>query len=475
MRARKAANTKENSNKVQIKSDQVELRSDRRNAQKTHSYAKGDFRHWQKRVRKLDSPFYSVQIAYKTKRHRFPLETSNKDIAAKKALDIYQMLRSSGWEATLTKFKPKTVPTTKGSTVGDLLTAATELANIRPTTLRSNVATFRRIVAEVEGINLEKGRFARTGEGREKWLKAVDAVALSKLTPDRIEAWKLAYIRKAGNDQLKERAAKNSVNTLIRMGKSLFAKRLMRLLSNRLTLPSPLPFDGVDQFPRQSMRYTSNIVLPALIQLVFNDLALNDPEAFKAFVLSLFGGLRRNEVDKLRWSSVDYTKGVIKVERRPDFAPKAETSLGDVSMDTEAMTILKELHSKDQNAEYVLASDSPKRKFRQPRLASQESAGKLNYAKYRANDTFNRLTEWLRNHGVNTRTPIHTLRKEAGSRVAADHGLFEASRFLRHADVAITAQHYVSTKNRVTSGIGSLLQPDLSNVRPFESESIIEE
>lgn len=471
MKAQKGLIPRRKEKTDQLKSDQIETRANPQNAQKVHSYPKGDLRHWSQRVRKLDSPLYSIQIAYRKHRHRFPLETSHKDAAARKALEIYQMLRSSGWESTLARFKPKTTPVTKGSTVGDLTKAVTELTNVRATTLRGYIATFRRIVADVEGIELQKGRFARTGQGRDKWLDAVGAVELASLTPDRIEAWKVGYIRKkAGHNQLKQRAAKNSANTMIRMGKSLFSKRLMRLLSNRLNLPSPLPFDGVDLFPRQSMRYTSTMDLPAVIKTASNELAQKDPEAFKAFVLALFGGLRRNEADKLRWSSVDFTNRVIRVERQPDFTPKAETSLSEVPMDSEAIEILKQLYREDVKTEYVLAGDSPKRKFKLPRLATQ-SSGKLNWAKYRASETFNRLTEWLREHGVNTRTPLHTLRKEAGSLVAASHGIFEASRFLRHADVAITAQHYVATKRRVSTGIGSLLEQEKSNTSLLDQEA----
>jgi len=56
------------------------------------------------------------------------------------------------------------------------------------------------------------------------------------------------------------------------------------------------------------------------------------------------------------------------------------------------------------------------------------------------------------------------LRKEAGSLICQASGLFAASRFLRHADVAITAQHYAAQKDRVTIGLGSILKPQTGNV-----------
>ncbi len=62
--------------------------------------------------------------------------------------------------------------------------------------------------------------------------------------------------------------------------------------------------------------------------------------------------------------------------------------------------------------------------------------------------------------------PLHELRKEFGSQVCAKYGIFAASRMLRHADIAITAQHYLDQKERVTIGMGNLLSMP-ENVTPM--------
>ena len=54
-------------------------------------------------------------------------------------------------------------------------------------------------------------------------------------------------------------------------------------------------------------------------------------------------------------------------------------------------------------------------------------------------------------------TPLHTLRKEYGSQICAKHGIYAASHGLRHADIAITSQHYLDRKRRATLGMGHLL------------------
>ena len=50
--------------------------------------------------------------------------------------------------------------------------------------------------------------------------------------------------------------------------------------------------------------------------------------------------------------------------------------------------------------------------------------------------------------GVTSKTPLHRLRKEYGSQINARYGLTAAQEMLRHADVAVTAAHYVENKQR---------------------------
>jgi hypothetical protein len=75
------------------------------------------------------------------------------------------------------------------------------------------------------------------------------------------------------------------------------------------------------------------------------------------------------------------------------------------------------------------------------------------------------LIGWLRSKGVVSRTPLHTLRKEFGSQINARFGLVAAQRMLRHAQVAVTAAHYVELKQRPVLGFGHLLTKDGRTIR----------
>jgi len=70
---------------------------------------------------------------------------------------------------------------------------------------------------------------------------------------------------------------------------------------------------------------------------------------------------------------------------------------------------------------------------------------------------FDRLNEWLRAKGVTANKPLYELRKEIGALIATEHGIYAASRFLRHSDITTTARHYADHKARISVGLGKLL------------------
>ena len=78
---------------------------------------------------------------------------------------------------------------------------------------------------------------------------------------------------------------------------------------------------------------------------------------------------------------------------------------------------------------------------------------------YRVQNVFDRVTAWLRKHGVTAKKPLHELRKELGALITAEHGIYAASRVLRHADLSTTAAHYTDLKTRPTIPVGEWLAP----------------
>lgn len=247
----------------------------------------------------------------------------------------------------------------------------------------------------------------------------------------------------AGDDPVRQRAARISANSFLRRAKSLFAPSVTKHLE-RVTLPIPQPFDGVEFYRRTSMRYHSSFDVFQLIEGANKELASSEPEQFKIFLLAVMAGLRRREIDTLEWSAFRWDNGIIRIEPTKWFHPKSEDSIGDVEIDPELVEVFRGYHAKAKGP-FVIESKV------QPRLD-------VKWEHYRCTSVFENVITWLQRKGVTTKTPLHTLRKEFGSRVAAEHGIYAASRLLRHADITTTAQYYLDKKKRVTTGLGQLLK-----------------
>jgi hypothetical protein len=77
---------------------------------------------------------------------------------------------------------------------------------------------------------------------------------------------------------------------------------------------------------------------------------------------------------------------------------------------------------------------------------------------------------WLRSKGITAQKSLHELRKEAGFLLAKESGLFAARLFLRHSSPQTTALHYLDKKQRLSTGLGSLLSAAVppANVTPIK-------
>ena len=386
---------------------------------------------------------------------KFSLGTPVKAAAAARARDFYLTLTAGGWDEAFRTFKPEIVRR-DSSTIGDFLDELKEKADLKPKTLTGYARALRKIVADSFGIEGGSERFDCRGGGSERWRERVHAIKLADFTPDVVQKWKRAFLLRAGDDPICSRAARISVNTFLRQAKSLFAPRATKHLS-RVKLPSPLPFEGVSFEPRQSMRYRSTIDVEKLTHAAREELALADPPVFLAFLLALGAGLRRIEIDRLEWSAFRWDENVIRIEPTQYFDVKTEHSIGDVPVDPELMEVMRG-YSARKRSNFVIES---------PNLPLKGAT----FENYRAQHVFERLSMWLRGKGVTAPKPIHELRKESGSMVNRKHGLTAAKDFLRHADIAITAAHYIDRPRQATSGLGALLKAEDENIVPFKQES----
>ena len=359
-------------------------------------------------------------------------------------------LASTGWDAALEKYKPG-MQRKAASTVGEFLSELRNHWSGKAKTFDDYCRSFRTIVAQIFQIKGGPAKFDYVNGGRAAWIAKIDRIRLADVTPVKVNKWRIAFVKKVGANPIKQRRARISCNSLMRQAKSLFSPELLAHVE--LSMPEKLSFDGVAFYGRESMRYCSTIDIEALIQDAVRELP---QEQLKIFLLATFAGLRRNEIDKLQWLAFRWNDGIIRIQATECFTPKSSEGAGDVPIDRELLAMFRGWHAKASGTFVIEADPGPR-----------TEAG---YTHYRADCHFISLMDWLRSKGITAEKPLHELRKEFGSQLCAKYGIYAASRMLRHSGIAITAEHYLDQKERVTFGMGDLLAtPD--NVRQMEAEA----
>lgn len=384
-------------------------------------------------------PEWQVQLCKDGQQRWLNLETSNRDLAARKARDAWVKLQADGWAG----FRPPKA-LAADLNVGDYLAAVQAEADLAPATFEIYASKFRRLVAGAMGIAAGEKRHDYFNGGHLQWREHVHSTKLVRLTPEAVNRWKIQYITASASNPIQERRARRTVASVLRSSKALFAPKITGHLS--LELPAPLPLANVD-IPRVSTtRYVSKIDYATLYKNALAELGsppdgLRESERrmrdmmFRVFCLALFVGLRRDEIDTLLWRQIDFPGFSIRVETNEFTRAKSEGSEAAIDIGEAFAAKLKQWMDVSQS-EFVIELGSKPR----PQIAS--------YHHYRANRVFKRLNAWLHEHGIEDRNPLHMLRKEFGTEINRRHGLFAASAALRHSSIQLTRAVYVAKKTR---------------------------
>lgn len=204
-------------------------------------------------------------------------------------------------------------------------------------------------------------------------------------------------------------------------------------------MPSPVPFEGVTMEKPPSSRYRSKINARNILEAAKTSLKEDEPEAYKILLLALACGLRISEIDHLMWDAFNFKANILTIQDNQYHRLKSEDSAGEVHLD-KGMSELFKAYKKHATSEFV--------------IGSKRAAGRTpGSSAYRCKKHIQTLKTWLHANGVDATKPIHELRKEIGSIIASEQGIFAASRYLRHSDIRITAAIYADQKQKIIPSI----------------------
>ena len=366
------------------------------------------------------------------------LSTNNRQEAARLAADVFAAVKAKGWDAGLAETMPGHVErreATESQTFGQLLTAALadKGADVRPVTLQGYASSVRQLVSMGAGIKDSRAKFDYAGGGRAKWIASVESVPLSKITTEAMQAAIDAKVAAVRADGIRERSTRRTCAAAIREAKSLFSGREWN------------PFAKLSVRCSAPPQYRGGLDMSALMRSGMAELRESAPEQLAALLLFAGCGLRKSEADAARWCWLDPERGTLTVMADGAFSPKTHASEAPVFVDPGFAAALLNLRPADAPADaYILAPDTAPLPM-------------ATFTRYRAAHVFDKLTSWLKAHGVNTRTPLHDLRREFGSFIAQTADIFTASRQLRHSSIQVTASFYTQQRRQVAPSLGAML------------------
>jgi integrase len=429
------------------------------------TFSKTDARYWMAPGRLFKDhgvADFSCRFSVRGQRAQLCLGTPNQREAAKRAAELVALVTASGWEAGFALYRPaekQEAPLVV--TLGMVIEASARLSSARRHSVTGYANALRLIAAEIKGIRGDATKFDAHNGGAAKWRASVEAIRLDSITPADVIAWKNKRLRAADGNPLEKRRAVISTNSLIRNAKTIFSPKILPFIEQIMPLPRPLPFEGVPLEKSPSVRYISTIDPVSLLAKAKEELAESAPEAFKVLILALVVGLRRAEIDHLTWSAFDFPGARLRVESSEFHELKSADSAGAIDLDSDAVALFRGYRAQAPKDIFVIQS----------RLAAAESPKP---GRYRCEPVFKAVIAWLRANGVSGAKPIHTLRKEIGSIIASEQGIFEASRYLRHADIHITAATYADKKKVVTpkTFAGLLGNPEVIPATPMDSQQL---
>ena len=387
------------------------------------------------------TPYWTMRVMVNGRRRGFSTRETNKRQAEQKARVIMADIQSRGFDEAVALHSPRK--------------SVTEVKNesySRPSC--KNIITLYKEACAIWDTAPAPSTAARYIRCFEQIYTFAKVTYLGDITEDSIERFRKSYLLKATKKGRELRSARLSMNSILRNASAIFAKKALReykrwgyTVTNPFAdiTPSKIPKSSYTPLDRKIVEqlWTKALLLrdgdpnatapkSTLRKRIRFDFREPNPEAYLLLLLELGLGLRRNEADKAQWNWFYERDGrqYIQVRETKCFRPKSGESRN-IPVAQDIWKLLQ--YKRDPDALFIVPGMEPKTLKEQAQLIS---------ASYRCDYDHRHLSSWLRSMGVEDQKPCHRLRKEFGSYIATQFGLFHAQRMLGHSSPTVTADHY---------------------------------
>jgi integrase len=369
--------------------------------------------------------------------------------AASRARKAYLLLKSQGWDAMWEVYRVRKssaeaerqnakyhgTPIAEEhkkkegeiETVGEFVEKVKQVCFVRARTLRDYIRDFYQILSEIYGIDYGNEKYNYfAGKNLERMAK-IGLIKMREITPEKIETWKNNSLKMRVQEKAsKYNSAVTTINSILRGAKNLFSRKNLKAIGPASGIVNP--FAEIEFFKESSKRYATEFDARALIEDAQKTLKTINRNAYIALPLGVGAGLRKNEIDKLEWGKIDLDYGILSIIETHCFDPKSDRSSSEIKLSQFMVEELK-WHRVLSEGDFVLSSKI-------------EPIVDATWGHYRCEKDYEILYNWLRERGISARKPLHTLRKEYGAQICREHGLYMASRALRHSSYSVTERHY---------------------------------
>ena len=203
----------------------------------------------------------------------------------------------------------------------------------------------------------------------------------------------------------------------LRRIRSIFNKKFLYWLEHEEGLTTSV-FSHFVAYSPQPAHIKSFRVSDQEVQAIYEkgrELQHTHPEFFKIFILASSAGLRRSEILRLKWEDLWTFDG-------RNYVILHQTKAGEeqkVNIPDSTYDALLNLKGDAHPTDYVIQGSN------RPKLVDRQ------------------FIAFLRSHfGITSNKPLHFLRKCLGAMLASKHGIYVASKTLRHASVTTTEKYY---------------------------------